>query len=238
MWGEAIGSSTLAAAGLLAWGVRGRSSTLLAPGVWHGPRDRRAVALTFDDGPSESTPALLELLARHGARATFFQVGVHVRRLPDVARAVLAGGHEIGNHTETHAALYLKSPAFIEGEVARAQESIGEVTGRAPALFRPTFGARWFGLRGALRRHGLLNVMWSSIGSDWRLDGAACAAKLQRAAGPGAIFCLHDGRERREHADIDSTLDAVRRLLPALATDGFEFVTVSELIGPRGRANL
>ncbi len=81
-----------------AWAVRGRSSTMFAPSIWRGPRDCRALALTFDDGPSESTPALLDVLARHGVSATFFQCGANVERLPGIARATVEAGHEIGNH--------------------------------------------------------------------------------------------------------------------------------------------
>ena len=75
----------------LAWAVRGRSAAVFGPSVWRGPRDRRALALTFDDGPSESTPEILEILARHGVPATFFQCGANVERLPEIARAVGAG---------------------------------------------------------------------------------------------------------------------------------------------------
>lgn len=231
MWPEAIGGTALAAGGVLAWGVRGRSATLLAPGIWRGPSSRRALALTFDDGPSESTPQLLELLAQHGARATFFQVGAHARRLPQVARMVVEAGHETGNHTDTHAALYLKSAAFIKQEIAGAQETLQRVAGVAPVLFRPSYGARWFGLRAALKQHGLTNVMWSTMASDWRLDGASCAAKLKRGTRAGAIFCLHDGREGRECPDIGSTVDALGRMLPVWKSEGYELLTVSELVG-------
>src|SRR5437868_4694355 len=77
-----------------AWCVRGRSSSVLAPSVWRGPRDRKAIALTFDDGPSESTPELCEVLEKNSARATFFQIGKHVERLPAVTKRVVEGGHE------------------------------------------------------------------------------------------------------------------------------------------------
>src|SRR5262245_47927611 len=95
---SSLGSSAAAAAasaGFLAWAVRGRSSSVFAPSVWRGPRDRRALALTFDDGPSESTPEILEILARHNASATFFQCGINVQRLPRVAKAAADAGHEI-----------------------------------------------------------------------------------------------------------------------------------------------
>ena len=122
--------STAVAAGVAAYAVRGKSSSLIAPSIWHGNRKRRAIALTFDDGPSESTPALLELLARHNAKATFFMCGQNARRLANIAREVAAAGHEIGNHTDSHPALYFRSPGFIHEEVARGQEAILETHSR------------------------------------------------------------------------------------------------------------
>lgn len=215
----------------LAWGVRGRSATWLAPSVWRGPRDRAAIALTFDDGPSESTPLVLEELRRHSARATFFQCGHHVRRLPEIARQVRQAGHEIGNHTDSHSALYLRSPSFIEAEIARAQEIIESETGGRPRLFRAPYGARWFGLAGAQKRHGLMGVMWTEIAQDWRLPGPRVAERLLARTGPGSVVCMHDGRELRHHPDISSTLEGLRRLLPVWQDRGYELVTVSEMFG-------
>src|SRR5580658_2975401 len=95
-------AGVLATAGLLGHAVRGRTSTFFGPSVYRGNRSRPAIALTFDDGPSESTPELLELLHGLGVQATFFQCGANVRRLPGIAREVIAAGHEIGNHSDTH----------------------------------------------------------------------------------------------------------------------------------------
>lgn len=228
----AVAGGVGVAAGCMTWAVRGRSSTVFAPSVWRGPRSGRKIALTFDDGPSESTPDVLGILARHEARATFFQCGANVRRLPEVARAVTDAGHEVGNHGDSHARLWLRRAAFIEGEVARAQQAIACAAGREPRLFRPAYGVRWFGLARAQRRFNLLGVMWTAMASDWRLGAAAIARKLLRAASAGAIFCLHDGRELAPRPDIRPTIEALRRLLPELRARGYEFTTVSELICP------
>src|SRR5579862_2964595 len=104
------------AAAFMAWAVRGRSSSVFAPSVWRGPRHRRALALTFDDGPSESTERILDVLARHNVPATFFQIGANVERLPSVARSIAAAGHEIGNHSHTHPLLCFRSPKFMEAD--------------------------------------------------------------------------------------------------------------------------
>jgi peptidoglycan/xylan/chitin deacetylase (PgdA/CDA1 family) len=100
----------------MAYGVRGRSSTLFAPSVYRGPAARRAIALTFDDGPSESTPALLRMLTDQCVPATFFQCGGNVDRLPEIAREAACCGHEIGNHSHTHPRFTFRPPAFIQGE--------------------------------------------------------------------------------------------------------------------------
>lgn len=226
-----LGGTTLAA-GVLAWGVRGRASTLLAPSIWRGPATRRAIALTFDDGPSESTPEILDLLEKYSARATFFQCGFHVRRLPDIARQVLAAGHEIGNHTDTHAPLYLQSAAFIGEQVSRAQDAIATATGHAPRYFRAPYGARWFGLREVQHRHRLIGVMWTTIARDWALPAPRIVTRLRDATAPGAILCLHDGRVLAERPNIGNTIAALAGLLPVWRDAGYEICTVSQLFPP------
>src|SRR5436190_110987 len=166
MRGVALAGSACACA-LMAYAVRGRSSTLLAPSVYRGSRSRRAIALTFDDGPSEGTNQLLETLNRLAAPATFFVCGMNVQRLPQIVRATAETGHEIGNHTYSHPALYLRSNSFISEEVGAAQSIIYDTTGKAPELFRAPYGARWFGLREAQRQCNLLGVMWTVLALDW-----------------------------------------------------------------------
>lgn len=217
----------------MAWAVRGRSSGILGPSVWRGPRERRAVALTFDDGPSEATPELLNLLARYGVTATFFQCGANVERLPSVARAVRDAGHEIGNHTYSHPLLALRGRPFIEKELGLAQRVIAERAGVYPQWFRAPYGVRWFGVRRAQQTLGLKGVMWTVIGYDWKLKADAVVRRVARAVSNGAILCLHDGRELCVRPDIGVTLDAVRRLVPMLLDQGYNFETVGGLICPK-----
>jgi peptidoglycan/xylan/chitin deacetylase (PgdA/CDA1 family) len=221
-----------AAVGLAAYAVRGKSSSLIAPSIWHGDRKRPALALTFDDGPSESTPALLELLSQYDVKATFFMCGQNVRRLKEIAREVTGAGHEIGNHTDSHPALYFKSPEFIHRELALAQESISLITKAAPRLFRAPYGVRWPGLRRAQSRLNLTGVMWTSIGNDWKWPSRRIARLLISKAANGAILCLHDGRELQRAPDIRATLDALEVALPILK-ERFSFETVSQLIASR-----
>jgi peptidoglycan/xylan/chitin deacetylase (PgdA/CDA1 family) len=218
---------------VLAWAARSRSSTLFAPSVSHGDRSRRSLALTFDDGPTRGTLELLDLLDRLGVRATFFACGFHVDRSPAVAREVAARGHELGNHTYSHVPLHLRSAAFIHDEIARAQDAIVSVTGCTPKLFRAPYGVRWLGLRSAQQKLGLLGVMWTVIGSDWRLPAPRVTRRIVSGAAPGAIICLHDGRELAVDPDISNTLEAVRTAVPVLLDRGFRFETVSELLCPK-----
>ena len=227
------GTSGLAAAvGLAAYAVRGRSSTVFGPSVYHGNPDRRAVALTFDDGPSESTPALLQILDRHNVKATFFMCGKNVERLPDVARSVAGAGHEIGNHTDSHPRLDFCSPDSIYRELAGAQEKILRYTGATPRLFRAPYGVRWFGLRSAQERLGLLGVMWGTIGRDWKWPSERVAKRFIERAGNGHIFCLHDGRTTEPSPDIATTLAAVEAMIPAMKERGLQFETVSQILCP------
>jgi len=222
----------IAAAGgaaFLAWAVRGKSSAVFASSVWRGPAERREVALTFDDGPSHATPQILEVLAAHGAKATFFFCGTNVRRLPEAARQAAAAGHEVGNHSDTHPLLCFRSARFMEDEIRRAQEAIQEHTGQTPRWFRAPYGVRWFGLRGVQERLGLTGVMWTVIGRDWKLPAEAIARRVTRQARPGAIVCLHDGRELSGAPAAANTVQALGLILPPLAAQGYRFVTLSQM---------
>lgn len=218
-----------AAVAAAAWAVRGRSSSVFAPSIWRGPRSRRAVALTFDDGPSEGTSALLDILARRSVRATFFLCGLNVERLPRVARTVAAAGHEIGNHSYSHPFLCFRTGSFMRAELARAQEAIETHTGASPQLFRAPYGVRWPGLRAAQRSLGLTGVMWSVIGYDWNRAADSIVRRVTGKISNGAIICLHDGRELRPNPDISNTLRAVEQLIPWLLDQGYAFETVSRL---------
>lgn len=229
MWTEAVTAAGLGA-GLLAWAVRGRSSQLLAPSVWKLPAGDRRVGLTFDDGPSESTPALLELLARHGAKATFFVCGRNAERLPGVLRQMVEEGHEVGNHTWSHPRLDFATRRAMREELGRTQVVIESITGVRPRLFRPPYGVRWFGLGAVQEELGLRGVMWTAIGRDWALPAERVARRLLRNGKDGAILCLHDGRVLEERPDIASTLGATAILLPKLTERNLSISSVSAML--------
>lgn len=216
--------------GLAAYGVFSRNSNLFAASFWRGTGNRATIALTFDDGPSESTPEILRILRPYRIKATFFQCGANVRRLPEIARQVSAEGHEVGNHTESHPRLCFKSSAFINRELASAQEAIQQATGVPPKFFRAPFGLRWYGLGRVQRRLGLTGVLWSAIGFDWSRPAEQVVALLSEQACNGAIFCLHDGRRTTANPDITSTIKALEALIPILLERGFQFETVGQML--------
>lgn len=225
-------AALLAGGGALAYAVRGRASSVFGPSVYHGDRSRPALALTFDDGPSEATPALLAILDRHRVPATFFQCGRNVERLPDIARAVAAAGHEIGNHSDSHPRFDFRSREFIYRELAHGQEKIERHTGVTPRLFRAPYGVRWFGLKSAQQQLGLLGVMWGTMGNDWKWPAPRIAHLLLGRARNGEIMCLHDGRTTQPSPNIEATLAAVDAVIPRLKERGFGFETVSRILCP------
>lgn len=236
----AVAGAGIGAGSVLAYGVAGRSSQIFGESVYKGPGRRRVLALTFDDGPSESTPELLDFLAEQGVPATFFQCGLNVLRHPGIARRVRDEGHEIGNHTFSHPCLgpdlrhrpIFKSRSFIYEEFAKAQDAIASEVGLWPTLMRAPYGLRWFGVAETQQRLGLLGVMWTVIGHDWEWNTEQVAALVLARARPGGIICLHDGRDIQKNPDISIMMTAVRHLVPALRAKGYGFETVSEILEP------
>jgi peptidoglycan-N-acetylglucosamine deacetylase len=215
-----------------AYGSVAKSSQLFGPTVYRGARGKDSIALTFDDGPSESTPELLEYLDKEEVPATFFMCGMNVKRLPHVAGQVAAGGHQLGNHTYSHPKLPFKSAAFIDHEFTETQKIIQFETGVTPMLLRAPYGFRWLGMREVQQRLSLLSVMWTVIGFDWRWPAGRIATHVLEHCDPGAIVCLHDGRGVAPHPDIGATLAALRHIVPRLKDNGYTFETVSGVLSP------
>lgn len=213
-----------------AYGTVSKSSQMFGPSVYRGPGTRKSIALTFDDGPSESTPELLEYLAKEGVTATYFQCGMHVKRLPHIACMVAAAGHEIGNHSYSHPRLPFKSPEFIDREFSEAQLTIQGETGVTPTLLRAPYGFRWMGLRAVQERLLLLGVMWTVIGYDWRWPEEQIVPYVLSHCAPGGIICLHDGRAASLKPEISNTISAVKEIVPRLKDQGYRFETVSALL--------
>ena len=207
------------------------SSQLFGPALVRAASDCRAVALTFDDGPSESTPAVLDALAEAGASATFFQIGSNALRLPEVARRVKREGHEIASHTASHPRFYWCSPSAIAREIEQGQRSLESVHGEAPRLFRPPYGVRWFGMYPAVERLRLRVVMWSLSSRDWERPQAWIERQVTTHTRAGDVVLMHDGDTTTSGDRRQGTARALRSILAAFGARGMRAVTVSELFG-------
>lgn len=191
--------------------------------VRNGPRDRKVVALTFDDGPSSYTEAFLDVLRRERAHATFFEIGQEVPGRGATLRRILREGHEIANHT-THHGSY---PGYWD--LAETNALIRGATHFQPCLFRPPGGALDSAVVDAAARAGMKTVLWDVDPADWTSPGSgAVYSRVVGAVGPGSIVLMHDGGGNR-----GGTLAALPRIVETLRGRGYGFATVSELLGNR-----
>jgi peptidoglycan-N-acetylglucosamine deacetylase len=182
------------------------------------------IALSFDDGPSQWTPAILDLLAAAGAKATFFVLGQSIDGNEDALRRTAAEGHEIGNHGHSHRDMRELSDAEIAEELRSTADWIEALGIARPRLVRPPYG------EGAERLGAESVVLWTVDPVDWRDDADSVVAVVLAEARDGAIVLLHDGRphvDSRSSPTREATIEALGRVLDELR--GWQFVTVSEL---------
>jgi peptidoglycan/xylan/chitin deacetylase (PgdA/CDA1 family) len=215
------------------WACSEPSSTFFHPVLIRGPQEGKRVALTFDDGPAEPfTEQVLDILREHQVPATFFVCGKNVEKHPDLLRRIVAEGHEVGNHTYSHPFVYFKSRRRIAEEIDRAQAAIEKVTGIRPNIFRPPYGARWFGLVPTLRERGMQLVMWSATGYDWKKDVRGITEAALRVLKPGAVILLHDGRDTRPAPEIDRsrTVLALPAIIAGIRQRGYTFAPLKEFL--------
>ena len=198
----------------------------------HGARESKQIALTYDDGPNDPhTLRLIEVLAKHNVRATFFMIGRHVRLRPDLARAVAEAGHAVGNHTFTHPLLIFKSKQQTRAELVDCQEALQNAIGKPAKLFRPPFGGRRPATLRIARSLGLQPVMWNVTGYDWNAPPAATIEKkVARQMRGGDVILLHDGGHLAMGADRSQTVIATDRLIARYKSEGYEFVTIPEMM--------
>ena len=206
-------------------------SQVLGRTDWRGRADTNAVALTFDDGPSHDTEAVLGHLERFGAHGTFFMMGRHVERDPTVAREVNAAGHEIGNHSYSHPIYLFRSPRETRRQLERTQEIVAATVGAAPRLARPPCGVRTPAYFSAARALGLRTVMWDVAGFDWKRRSAReIAADVLGDVVPGSIVLLHDG-DSQDQRDRRATAAAVPIIVEGLRERGLRIAPLAELLG-------
>jgi peptidoglycan/xylan/chitin deacetylase (PgdA/CDA1 family) len=205
---------------------------------WYGrtfaglPRGSRQIALTYDDGPNDPhTLRLLEVLARHGVRATFFLIGRYLQQRPGIAREMVQAGHVVGNHTFTHPLLIFKSETEIRREISQCRAVLQDAIGPHSNLFRPPFGGRRPAVLRMARELGLEPVMWNVTGYDWNAPPAeVIERKVARQIRGGDVILLHDGGHKRMGADRSQTVLATDRMIARYKAEGYEFVTVPRMM--------
>jgi peptidoglycan/xylan/chitin deacetylase (PgdA/CDA1 family) len=226
--------TAVSAAAAVAAGYQSMAPT----GQWYGrtftglPRRSRQIALTYDDGPNDPhTLRLLEVLARHDVHSTFFLIGRYVQQRPEIAREIVKGGHVVGNHTFTHPLLIFKSETEIRREISQCRAALQDAIGPHSALFRPPFGGRRSAVFSVARELGLEPVMWNVTGYDWNAPPAqVIERKVAKRVHGGDVILLHDGGYKQMGADRSQTVIATDRMISRYKAEGYEFVTVSQMM--------
>jgi peptidoglycan-N-acetylglucosamine deacetylase len=231
-------AAALTTAGLLTGGVTYAAlsaQSQIFGKVLIASRDRNEIALTYDDGPNDIvTERLLEILAQHNVRATFFLIGRYVRQRPQIARAIAASGHLVGNHTMTHPWLAWQTTARVRREIADCNAILEDTLGLPVRYFRAPHGARRPVVLRIARSLGLTPVQWNVIAKDWLPIGAeAIAARAvqgitrNQQRNRASNIVLHDGGQAGLGQPRLPTVDATRLLLQRYGLRaGTRFVTV------------
>ncbi|GAA3924509.1 polysaccharide deacetylase family protein [Luteimonas lutimaris] len=208
------------------WGVFWPRAAMYGPVLSHLPASDRRVWLTIDDGPSDDTPALLDLLDACGAKATFFLVGERAAARPELVREIAARGHGIGNHSHGHpqAWFWALGPARMRREIVQCQETLRAITGCPPRWFRAVVGHANPFVSAPLRDCGLARVAWDVRAFDAvRADPAGVVAHLESALSPGAIVLLHEGSPHGRNVEM------IALLLQRMQALGYATVLPEEL---------
>lgn len=188
------------------------------------------VSLTFDDGPNpEATPTILDALAERGVKATFFVLGRHAQRWPELVARIARDGHQIGNHGFHHRKLHVKGPAYIEDDLSLGTEAIVDACGVTPRLFRAPHGFRNPWVTRVASALGQRTVGWSLGVWDSSKPGTnVIADRTVSGARSGSILLLHDGDGYDPAGDRSQTAAAVPAIVDRLVSRSLRFTTIPE----------
>ncbi len=221
-------TAALVAAGTAAYGAFYRNSPVFGSVLHQLPTSGSTVSLTFDDGPNPyATPVVLDALGKAGVSATFFFLGRHVERWPEIAHRAAAEGHQIGNHGYYHRKLHLRGIGYVRDDLGRGKAAIEAACGVTPAFFRAPHGFRSPWVTAIARSLGERTVGWSLGVWDTDLPGTdAIVARTVEGARPGHILLLHDGDGYDPVGDRMQTARAVPQIVSKLHDRGFTFATL------------
>ncbi len=197
--------------------------------------DQRIVALTYDDGPNPPyTERLLDVLAKHNVKATFFMIGNRIEKHPETVHRVIAEGHQIGNHTYSHPLLGFLPPFCVQRQIERTDDLIRQYGVVEEIVFRAPMLTRFLPVAYVLAKGDRTHISCDVWSWDWTTQNPdkiteTVLKKTLSSTGAGSIIVLHDGKAENKNADRSGTIEATDRIITALKQDGYRFVRLSDV---------
>ena len=197
--------------------------------------DQRIVALTYDDGPNPPyTERLLDVLAKHNVKATFFMIGKRIEKHPETVHRVIAEGHQIGNHTYSHPLLGFLPPFCVQRQIERTDDLIRQYGVVEEIVFRAPMLTRFLPVAYVLAKGDRTHISCDVWSWDWTTQNPdkiteTVLKKTLSSTGAGSIIVLHDGKAENKNANRSGTIEATDRIITALKQDGYRFVRLSDV---------
>ena len=203
--------------------------------IVHLNTDKRIVALTYDDGPNPPyTDRLLDVLAKHNVKATFFLIGNRIERHPETANRVIAEGHQIGNHSYSHPLLGFLPPRYVQRQIERTDALLRQHGITEEAVFRAPLLTRFLPVAYVLAKQNRMHISCNVWGWDWVTQNPdKITESVLKKTKSGSIIVLHDGKAENKDANRSGTIEATDRIIAALKRDGYQFVRLSDCLAGR-----
>jgi peptidoglycan/xylan/chitin deacetylase (PgdA/CDA1 family) len=220
----------LAVAGLAAHGTWYRNSSVFGRVLAHLPESERVASITFDDGPNpHATPRILDALKREEVRATFFVLGRHADRWPELVKRIADDGHQLGNHGYWHRKLHRRMPKYVRDDLTRGADAIERASGVRPRHFRAPHGYRSPWVTPIARSLDERTIGWSlGVWDSARPGVDEIVKRALEGMRPGSILLLHDGDGYDPDGDRTQTAEALPRIIDGLRARGFRFATLPD----------
>lgn len=191
----------------------------------HVETNDKVVALTFDDGPTKNTDAILSLLDDYQVKATFFLIGKDIEEQPEKTRKIAEAGHQIGNHTYSHKRMVLKSPTFIKHEIEKTDDLIADIGYTKPIVVRPPYGKKLIGFPYYLHKHQRETITWNLEPDTFFTQTDKKVRYVKENIRPGSIILMHP-----MYDSTGNELQAIEEILQTLMDEGYTFITIDELL--------